>query len=217
MKCHKIFSQMVLPALIFNVLLALSPVTAEAKNALRIVALGDSLTAGYGLPRNASFPKELEKELKKRGLNVRISNAGISGDTASGGLARLSWAVPKGTDAVILELGANDALRGINPKITKRALEKIVSRLKKRGIKVLIAGMLAPAGMGDAYSKKFSAIFSDLAAKYNTLYYPFFLDGIALDPKFNLADGMHPNKKGVKVIVRNIMPSVLDLIKLARN
>ncbi len=213
MKSNKVFSHIIVAGLIFNFCMVMAPARVQAKSAIRIVALGDSLTAGYGLPRNAAFPKQLELELKKRGKNVRIANAGISGDTASGGLARLAWAVPKGTDAVILELGANDALRGINPAATRTALEKIVAKLKQRGIKVLIAGMIAPAGMGERYGRNFSAIYADLAVKYDAVYYPFFLKGIALDPALNLPDGLHPNKEGVKIIVRNILPSVLDLIK----
>ena len=134
-------------------------------------------------------------------------------DTASVGLARLDWAVPKGTDAVILQLGANDALRGVNPSKTRQSLDKIVARLKKRGIEVLIAGMIAPQGMGKEFGSSFNSIYRDLATKYDTLYYPFFLDGVALDPNLNQRDGIHPNAKGVKIIVNRIEPAVLKLIQ----
>lgn len=199
--------------LIFNLLIPFASAHARSSGPIKIVALGDSLTAGYGLPRSAAFPVQLQKRLKKLGYNVRIINAGISGDTASGGLARLDWAVPKGTKAVILELGANDALRGVSPGKTRQSLEKIVARLKKRGIEVLITGMIAPGGLGNEFGNAFNAIYGDLAQKYDTLHYPFFLDGVALDPRLNQSDGIHPNAKGVKVIAEKIEPYVVELIE----
>ena len=200
-------------ALIFNFASPAPAKSTPLKNPIKIVAFGDSLTAGYGLPRKAAFPIQLEKKLKASGQSVSVSNAGISGDTASGGLARLNWAVPEGTNAVILELGANDALRGVSPAITRRSLDKIMFRLKARSIPVLITGMIAPQGMGDKYGRAFNSIYPDLAKKYDALYYPFFLKGVALDPKLNQPDGIHPTAKGVKIIVENIGPSVLSLIK----
>src|ERR1700738_963486 len=154
---------------------AQSPAIADPP--VRIVALGDSLTAGLGLPVNASFPAKLETALRQKGVAVEITNAGVSGDTASGGLARLDWSVPEGTDAAIVELGANDTLRGIDPKVTRQALEEIVRRLRERGIAVLLAGMRAAPNLGPDYGRDFEAIYSDLAARNDLLLYPFFLDG----------------------------------------
>jgi acyl-CoA thioesterase-1 len=192
-----------------------SPAIAADKP-VKIVVLGDSLSAGYGLPEQSTFPTKLGVALKAKGTAVDIVNAGVSGDTASGGLGRLAWSVPDGTDAVILELGANDALRGIDPKITKAALDGILSKLKARRIPVLLAGMLAPPNMGAAYGRAFNAIFPTLAKTYDTVYYPFFLDGVAADPKLDQADGMHPNAQGVDVIVARIMPKVEELIMRAK-
>lgn len=182
-----------------------APVSART---LRVVALGDSLTAGYMLPGDAAFPAQLEKALKAKGLDVEIANAGVSGDTASQGLARLDWSVPDGTDAVIVELGANDALRGIDPAITRKALDEILTRLKARGIPAMIAGMYAPRNMGADYIQAFDGLFPALAAKHGAPLYPFFLDGIAGDRRLNLNDGLHPNPEGVKIIVQRIAPSV---------
>ena len=206
-------SHIIIAALIFNFAVAISAIGAPTTKPIKLIAFGDSLTAGYGLPRNAAFPVQLEKSLKAQGHNVQISNAGISGDTASGGLARLDWAIPKGTDAVILELGANDALRGVTPSKTRDSLDKIMARLKARDIPVLITGMIAPQGMGDEFGEAFNSIFSDLAKKYNALHYPFFLNGVALDPKLNQPDGIHPTTKGVAIIVEKIQPSVIKLIR----
>ncbi|MDQ4061375.1 MAG: arylesterase [Pseudomonadota bacterium] len=187
----------------------LVPVRAEP---VRIVALGDSLTAGFQLPADAAFPVKLEKALRAKGYDVEVANAGVSGDTAAGGLARLDWAVPDGTDAVILELGANDMLRGLDPKRTREALSEIVRRLKARGIEVLIAGMLASPNLGPEYGAAFNSIYPDLAQRYGALLYPFFLEGVALDPALNLADRLHPNARGVDRIVAGILPSVEALI-----
>lgn len=181
-------------------------------NSVTIVALGDSLSAGYRLPPGAGFPEQLQTRLKADGLNVTIVNAGVSGDTSTGGLARLNWTLGTEADAVILELGANDALRGIEPGLTQRNLDTIITTLKARGIEVLLAGMLAPPNMGKEYSTEFNRIFSDLAATHNLIFYPFFLNDVAANPNLNLADGMHPNREGVGVIVDGITPYVYQLI-----
>ena len=183
---------------------------------VRIVALGDLLTAGLGLPVNASFPAKLEATLKAKGLAVEIVNAGVSGDTASAGLARLDWSVPEGADAVIVELGANDMLLGIDPKITRSALAEIVRRLTARGIVVLLAGMRAAPNLGVEYGREFELIFSDLAAKNDLLVYPFFLDGVAADAKLNQRDGIHPTAAGVEEIVARILPTVEALVARVR-
>lgn len=184
---------------------------------VHIVAFGDSLTAGYGLPPKADFASKLQSALRDRGLAVRISNAGVSGDTTTGGLARFDWAIPADADAVILELGANDALRGIAPSIAKSNLDKILSKLKSRKIPVLLAGMQAPANWGDQYKKDFDGLFSQLAKKHETLLYPFFLEGVIDKPSLKLPDALHPNEQGVDEIVRRILPSVEQLIARARS
>ena len=183
---------------------------------LRLVVLGDSLTAGYGLPAGTSFPDKLQKALTAKGLDVLVENAGVSGDTSSGGLSRLDWAVADGTQMVILELGANDALRGVAPEETLKALDEIITRLKAKGVKVLLAGMVAPPNMGEAYGKAFNAIYPDLAQKHDVALYPFFLEGVAAMPELNLADGIHPNEKGVDVIVERMLPAVEALIESAK-
>jgi acyl-CoA thioesterase I len=183
---------------------------------LKIVALGDSLTAGYGLSADQAFPVKLQAALAAKGIATEIANAGVSGDTASGGLARLDWSVPDGTDAVILELGANDALRGVDPKVTRGALDAALARLQARHIPVLLCGMLAPRNMGSDYAAAFDAIYRDVAAKYGAVLYPFFLDGVATEPKLNQRDGLHPTAEGVDVIVEKILPSVQRLIAKAR-
>jgi len=189
---------------------------AAAEKPIRIVALGDSLMAGYQLPMSAAFPAQLEKALKAKGLNVEIANAGVSGDTASGGLSRLDWSVPDGTDAVIVELGANDMLRNVDPKVTRAALEQIVTRLKQRGIELMLAGMRSVANYGEDYAKQFDAIYPELATTHNLVFYPFFLDGIAADAKLNQRDGLHPTEAGVETIVTRITPKVEELIARVR-
>ena len=179
---------------------------------IEIVALGDSLTAGYKLPPNAGFPEQLADALAAKGYQVNVMNAGVSGDTSSGGLARLDWAVAPGTDILILELGSNDALRGIEPHVTRANLESIMTRMNDRGINVLIVGMRAPPNMGDAYAADFNTIFPSLAEKHGALLYPFFLDGVAANPALNLPDGMHPTEEGIAVIVENMLPTVEQLI-----
>ena len=185
------------------------PGTARAQaQPVRIVALGDSLTAGFGLAGSAAFPAQLERALKARGHAVAIQNAGVSGDTASGGAARVEWSVPDGTDGVILELGANDALRGVDPAVTRKNLEAIIARLIERKIPVLLAGMYAPRNLGEDFAKRFDAIYPELAKKHGLVLYPFFLEGIAGDRALNQADGLHPTADGVSVIVRTILPTV---------
>ena len=196
--------------------LALAGGAGAADGTVRIVALGDSQTAGLGLPANAAFPARLEQALRAKGIGVEISNAGVSGDTAAGGLARLDWSVPEGTDAVIVELGANDTLRGIDPKVTRQALEEIVRRLRGRGIAVLLAGMRAAPNLGPDYARDFEAIYSDLAARNDLLLYPFFLDGVATDAKLNQRDGLHPTAAGVDAIVARILPKAEELVARAR-
>jgi acyl-CoA thioesterase-1 len=181
-----------------------------------IVAYGDSLTAGYELPPDDAFPVQLERALKSKGHKVQVIDSGVSGDTAADGLARFDWAMPETADAVILELGANDALRGIPVKETKKALSEILSRLKARGISVLIAGMEAPRNWGEDYANEFRAMYASLAEQYGAQLYPFFLDGAALDLSLNLGDGLHPNAKGVAIIVDRIMPEVERLIEAVK-
>jgi acyl-CoA thioesterase-1 len=187
-----------------------------ADRPVRIVVLGDSLSAGFGLPAEAAFPARLEKALKAKGVAATITNAGVSGDTASGGLARLDWSVPDGTDAVILELGANDALRGLDPKVTKAALDAILQRLADRRTAVLLAGMQAPRNLGPDYARAFDSIYPALASTHPVVFYPFFLEGVAADPKLNQSDGIHPNADGIDVIVARILPRVEELIARVR-
>jgi acyl-CoA thioesterase I len=175
---------------------------------LRLVALGDSLTAGYGLPQEAAFPAVLERALKAKGYRVEIANAGVSGDTSSGGLDRLDWSVPDGTDGVIVELGANDMLRGLDPAVTRRAVGAIVERLKARNIPVMLAGMYASRNLGPDYVQKFDSLYPDIAKRHDLVLYPFFLDGVAGERSLNLPDGLHPTAKGVEIIVGRILPTV---------
>jgi acyl-CoA thioesterase I len=193
---------------------ALAPAYAQA--AVKIVALGDSLTAGYGLPDKDGFVPQLQAALTAKGLAAEILNAGVSGDTASDGLARLDWSVPPGTDAVILELGANDMLRGISPDATRQALDMILSRLTERHIAVLLCGMRAAPNLGPEYGQAFERIYPELAAKYAVPLYPFFLDGVAADPGMTQHDGLHPDAAGVGVIVQRILPKVQDVIARVR-
>lgn len=179
---------------------------------IRVVALGDSLTAGYGVAPQEAFPVRLEAALRARGLDVVIENAGVSGETATQGLARLDWSVPEGTDAVIVALGANDMLRGLPPQVTRAAVTQIVERLKARGIKVLVAGMRAAPNLGAAYAGAFDPIFPEVARQQGVLLYPFFLEGVAGEPALNQKDGLHPNPGGVAVMVSGILPKTEELI-----
>ncbi|HCD17479.1 MAG: arylesterase [Rhizobiales bacterium TMED83] len=188
---------------------------ARAANAaadVTLVALGDSLTAGFGLAPTDGFTAKLESYLHARGLSVRVVNGGVSGDTSSGGLARFDWAVPDEADAIIIELGANDALRGIDPDLTRANLEQIIEKSQARGLQILLAGMLAPPNLGPAYGEAFAAIFPDLARQYELALYPFFLDGVAAQKSLNLADGIHPNAAGIDIIVSRIGPYAERLV-----
>jgi acyl-CoA thioesterase-1 len=188
---------------------------AETQKQLRIVAFGDSLSSGYGLKPAQSFPAQLQKELRARGHNVVIVNGGVAGDTTADGLKRLAWSVPEGSDAVIVELGANDALRGIDPKVARENLEQIIAKLKERHISILLTGMRSLANWGEHYSEQFDAIFPELAREHGLLFYPFFLDGVVLDHALNQDDGLHPNGKGVGEVVKRMLPSVEELITKA--
>lgn len=179
---------------------------------LRILALGDSLTAGYNLPPGDAFPVKLEAALRARGYDVQVINAGVSGDTAAGGRARLEWALADHPDYAIVELGANDALRGIDPALTYASLDAILSGLAQHRVKALLAGMYAPRNLGAAYDQAFDAIYPRLAAAHKVPLYPFFLDGVALHADLTLPDGMHPNPPGVAVIVAKILPAVERLL-----
>lgn len=200
--------------------LVMIPATAlaQAANAkdtkpIKLAVLGDSLTAGYQLSASAAFPVRLQKALKERGIETDIVNAGVSGDTTSGGRDRLDWSIPKDVEGVIVELGANDALRGVDPKVSKAALEDILKRLKARSVAILLCGMYAPPNYGADYVAKFNSIYPDLAKAYNVPLYPFFLDGVVGDPKLNQSDGMHPTAEGVDAIVKRILPTVEAFLK----
>ena len=205
---------LLLTILVVALLLAPHRIEAEPRPAV-IVAFGDSLTAGLGLPQDHAFPAQLEAALKARGHDVTVANAGVSGDTASAALGRLDWALPDGASAVIVELGGNDALQGIPPEGTKKALTAIIETLQARGLPVLLAGMEAPRNMGKDYVEEFRAIYTDLAAKYDVVFYPFFLEGAALTDGMMQGDGIHPSAKGVAAIVENILPKVEELLARA--
>jgi acyl-CoA thioesterase-1 len=212
-------ANMVLRVLLCNWLIAAcltGAMAAPAGQPLRIVVFGDSLVAGLGLKQSEAFPAQLGRALKARGHAVEVINAGVSGDTTAGGLERVRWAVPDHTDAVILELGANDALRGLDPGRAKANLDKIITTLKAGGAQVLLAGMIAPSNLGERYVDAFNAIYPALASKHGLILYPFFLDGIALNARFNLDDGLHPNSKGVAEITQRILPSVEQLLERVR-
>lgn len=216
----------VIPVLAVAAVLILSPVVispaycnqsgasgnGQAAAPVHIMAFGDSLTAGYGLPNGDSYPAVLEQELRARGYNVRVSNAGVSGDTSAGGLARLGWALADAPDILILELGANDALQGLPPENLRDNLAAILEQCAEAGVRVLLAGMRAPRNMGAQYATAYDAIYPELARKYDVPLYPFFLDGVALDRSLNQADGVHPNAKGVRVIVNRLLPHVEALL-----
>ncbi len=202
-------------AALFGVALGAAFPAAGGEAPVKIVALGDSLTAGLGLPQKDGFVPRLQAALAARGLAVEIANAGVSGDTAADGLARLDWSVPPGTDAVILELGANDMLRGIKPQATRQAVEAILRRLADRHIAVLVCGMRAAPNLGADYAQAFEPLYSESATRYGALFYPFFLDGVAADLSLIQPDGLHPNAAGVDVIVARILPKVEELIARA--
>ena len=180
---------------------------------IKLMIFGDSLTAGYGLKRSDSFSEKLSNALKSKGRNVRIILSSVSGDTTAGGKARLDWALIEKPDAFLLELGANDGLRGIDPSVSRENLESIIKKLKKNRVKTLIVGMFAPPNLGKEYSREFNNIFSSLAKKYSLLFYPFFLEGVAANPQLNQADGIHPNPKGVDEIIKRMLPIVMKLVR----
>jgi acyl-CoA thioesterase-1 len=193
----------------FLAILTAFPTVAEP---YRIVGFGDSLMAGYGLGPGEGFPEKLQAALQKKGHDVVIANASVSGDTSSGGLSRLDWSVPDGTQLVILELGANDMLRGIAPEVTEQNLDKMLGRLKERGMAVLLVGTVAAPNLGPDYADAFNGIFPRLAEKHSVQLYPFFLDGVAADRQFLLEDGMHPNAAGIDRMVERLLPTVEKLI-----
>ena len=203
-----------LGALLFH--LAMPALPAASGGPLKILALGDSLTAGYGLPVKDGFTAQLGRALKQVGIDARIIDGGVPGDTAAGGLARLDWALADDPGVVIVELGANDALRGLDPAATKASLDAILTRLQQRRCAILLAGMLAPPNLGADYAASFNAIFPDLAKQHGVKLYPFFLDGVAGDASLLQPDGLHPTAKGVAIIVRRIMPALRQTIDQAR-
>ena len=183
---------------------------------LRLLCLGDSLTAGYLLPAGEGFVPQLEKALRARGLDVEAIDAGVSGDTAQAGLERLDWALGEGADAAIVELGANDMFRGAPPSRVFAALDAILTRLKEKRVRPILAGMKASRGMGAEYVAAFDAIYPDLANKHGVALYPFFLEGVAGDPALNQPDGIHPTREGVARIVAGIVPMVeVELRKIS--
>lgn len=214
-RASTVTGQMVRAIALVNLwLLALAmPAVADEARPIRIVAFGDSLTAGYQLKQDQAFPVQLAAALKTKGHAVDVTNAGVSGDTTAAGLARFDWAVPDETEAVILALGANDALRGIDPDVARDNLDQILVKLRERNIDVLIAGMPPPKNWGKDYEDRFGTMYADLAEKHGALLYPFFLDGVALNPALNLPDGLHPTGEGVGVIVEKILPEVEALIR----
>jgi acyl-CoA thioesterase I len=197
--------------LLFNAMLCLTAMPALAKPP-ELLAFGDSLTAGLGLPASGAFPARLEARLRGEGVDVTIVNAGVSGDTTTDGLARLDWALGDKPDFVILALGANDALRGIDPKIVRANLDKMIDKIQASGAKLLLMGMMAPPNWGADYKRAFDQIYPDVAKAHGVPLYPFFLDGVAMDPALNQADGLHPNARGVAIMVDRIAPLVAKLI-----
>jgi acyl-CoA thioesterase-1 len=199
-------------AVAFTVLSGTAIGQSSGGKSIKLVAFGDSLTAGLGLPLASAFPAKLEAALRAKGYKVDVVNAGVSGDTIADGLARLDWSIPQDADAVIVELGANDALRGLDPKLARSGLDEIVKRLRQRHVAVMLAGMYAPRNLGPDYGAQFDPIYPDLAKTYDLSLYPFFLDGVATDPNLNQADGLHPTAAGVDVIVKGILPTVEALL-----
>jgi acyl-CoA thioesterase-1 len=183
-----------------------------AADPIRIVALGDSLTAGYGLPQNEGFVAQLQDAIDRAGIDAMVIDAGVSGDTTAGGLARIDWALADGADAVLVELGANDALRGIDPAASRANLQAIIEELVSRDVEILLVGMLAPRNLGGDYVAAFDAMYGELAEEHDTLLYPFFLEGVAANPDLNQSDGIHPNREGVAVIVDGIWDDILLLL-----
>lgn len=214
---RRIFNAAPLLLLVFLLAtLPAAPGAADTRNAAVILALGDSLTAGYGLDPRDSFPAQLEAALAQQGHAVRVINGGVSGDTSAGGLARVDWLLAERPDLVIVELGANDGLRGLDPAVTRSNLDRIITRIRASGAHVLLTGMRAPPNLGGEYGAAFFGLYRDLAGKYGTAYYPFFLEGVAANPALNQDDGIHPTAEGVEIIVENILPVVIGALAEAR-
>jgi acyl-CoA thioesterase I len=212
-------ANMVFRVLLCNWLIAAFTFGAVAETKIkpvRIVVFGDSLVAGFQLKASDAFPAQLERVLKAKGHAVEVINAGVSGDTTAAGLERLQWSVPERTDAVILELGANDALRGLDPTRARANLDRIIATIKTGGAEVLLAGMIAPRNLGADYTRTFNGMYAELAQKHGLILYPFFLEGVALNGDLNLSDGLHPNPKGVAEITGRILPKVEELIARVR-
>ncbi|WP_162653286.1 arylesterase [Lentilitoribacter sp. Alg239-R112] len=200
--------------ILYNLLVILLFTSLPAKaEPINIVAFGDSLMAGYQLPQGEAYPLKLADALTAKGYDIIMSNASVSGDTTSGGLSRLDWSIPDGTDAVILGLGANDALRGLPADITRKNIDKMIARLKERNIDVILMGMLAPPNMGSDYEAAFNPIYPEIAEKYQVNRYPFFLDGVAGVEALNIEDGIHPNPEGIALLVERTLPSVEDFLR----
>jgi acyl-CoA thioesterase-1 len=195
-------------------LVASLPVGAQTPSpAPRLLVLGDSLSAGYNIQAREAFPQRLEAALRAQGVSIQVINAGVSGDTSAGGLTRVDWALgQRPPEFAIVALGANDGLRGLDPEAMERNLDRILTRMKEKGVKPLLAGMLAPPNMGSDYRDRYAAVFPRLAAKHGVPLYPFFLEGVAAKPELNLGDGIHPNPQGVDVMVANILPAVRKLL-----
>ncbi len=200
-------------AFLFSLLLCQFAMTsAKADSSIRILAFGDSLSAGYQLPAGAGFTDQLEKQLRESGLDVEVINAAVSGDTTASGLSRLDWSTPDDVDLVLLELGANDALQGLPVEKAKANLAAMIEKFQQKDIRVLLLGMRAPPNMGPDYSRAFDAIYPDLANRYQIPLYPFFLEDVAAQPQLNLQDGIHPNREGIEIIVRKIVPFMTNIL-----
>jgi acyl-CoA thioesterase-1 len=208
---------MMRPLILLLLLFAFSNLRPAHADEIKLLVFGDSLAHGYGLSSEFAFPTQLERRLRDEGWDLRVINAGNSGDTTAAGLARLDWSLADEPDAVLVELGANDALRGIDPNQTRANLEAILDRLGDLGLPVLLAGMRAPRNLGSSYAESFDRIFPDLAEAHKVALYPFFLEGVALQPTLNQADGIHPNREGVSIIVERILPHVIDLLERVRS
>lgn len=209
------FKRLAAFSLLLGIVFSLSEMSIAAEP-LRILVLGDSLTAGYGLATDDRFPNQLQSKLIAKGFSARVLNGGVSGDTSAGGLARLDWALSDRPSHAIVEFGANDGLRGLDPAAMRANLDAIIRRLQNAGIAVLLTGMRAPPNLGRSYESAFNRVFPELAKKYNVVFYPFFLSGVAARPALNLADGIHPNRDGVAVIVDRIAPYVVRLLKVRK-
>lgn len=193
--------------------LAAAAMADDAGGDITVVAFGDSLTAGYGLAPEDTFPVRLERALRARGIRARVVNAGLSGDTTAGGRERLEWSLAGKPALMIVQLGGNDALRGIEPALTRANLDAIIGRIRAAGVAVVLAGMRAPPNMGDRYAREFNAIFGDLARGHGVTLYPFFLEGVAARPEYSQEDGIHPNRRGVEIIVERFAPVLAQAIQ----